>query len=221
MVYLSRIALNAKRVETMRAISSPQVLHGAVERGFAENRQRSLWRIDWVGHTCYLLVLSSEKPNFSHIVEQFGYPDSERQWLTKEYAPLLERLQLGQIWQFRLRANPVRSSSDKKDAESGRGKVFAHITPEQQRQWLLKRASACGFILEEHTFDVVDTQWKKFRKGKDRSHEITLRTATFEGILKISDLEKFKKSLLSGVGRAKAYGCGLLTIARCGGDCDE
>jgi CRISPR system Cascade subunit CasE len=67
---------------------------------------------------------------------------------------------------------------------------------------------------------VVHTQWEKFRKGNGGKGEVTLRTATFEGILTISDLERFRRTLLSGIGRAKAYGCGLLTIVRAEGVCD-
>lgn len=202
----------------MRALTSLQLLHGAVEQSFEGNRQRNLWRIDWLGNTCYLLVLSAERPDFTHIAEQFGYPDSKGE--TKDYDPLLARLQVDQVWGFRLTANPTRSSFKDKGKVSGRGRVFAHVTQEQQRQWLLMRAESYGFTLEENAFDVVHMQWKKFLKGKDGNREVALHTATFEGVLTISDLECFKQTLLSGIGRAKAYGCGLLTIARLGGGCD-
>jgi len=223
-MYLSRIALNTKLRKTMWALASPQVLHSAVESSFPRNRNkeenRVLWRIDNLADVCYLLVLSTEQPDFLHIAQQFGYPHMEPKWETKNYNILLDRLKNGQVWRFRLRANPVRSSFTEKDGKTGRGKVFAHLTQEQQRQWLLSRAQAHGFSLSEDDFDVVHTEWKKFRKQNNK-HEVSLRTADFEGILTISDVELFKRSLLSGIGRAKAYGCGLLTIARCRGDHGE
>jgi CRISPR system Cascade subunit CasE len=212
-VYLSRIALNVKRRETMKALSSPQLLHGAVEQSFDGSRQRNLWRVDWLGEECYLLVLSAGQPDLSRIAGQFGFSQEEKPWETKSYDQLLARLEAGQQWHFRLRANPVRSSA-KEHGESGRGKVFAHVTQQQQKQWLLARADACGFSLREDAFDVVHTQWVKFHKGSDGNREVTLRTATFEGTLAITDAERFKQALTSGIGRAKAYGCGLLTIAR-------
>lgn len=219
-MYLSRIALDVKRREAMLALASPQVLHGAVERSFNGDSQRILWRVDWLGDNCYLLVLSAVPPDFAHIIEQFGDSDSRQRWETKAYDPLLARLQIGQKWRFRLRANPVHNSSAEKDEVSGRGRVYAHVTQEQQRQWLLKHAEICGFQLKEDEFDVVDTQWKKFRKGGAEKMEVTLRMATFEGVLTISNPELFKQTLVSGIGRAKAYGCGLLTIARYGDDAD-
>jgi CRISPR system Cascade subunit CasE len=224
-VYLSRIRLDTKLRKTMLALASPQVLHSAIESSFSrktdEKQKRILWRIDNLKGICYLLVLSAEQPDFSHIVQQFGYQCNEWQWETKNYNILLDRLRTGQVWQFRLRANPVHSSFTEKDKSSGRGKVFAHVTHQQQKQWLLTRAQANGFSLTEDAFDVIHTEWKKFRKSYENNHEITLRIADFEGLLTISDVECFKKSLLSGIGRAKAYGCGLLTIAHCRGEHDE
>lgn len=213
-MYLSRIALNVEQRETMRALASPQLLHGAIEQSLGGERQRNLWRIDWFAGTCYLLLLSSQRPELMHVVKQFGYPDSENSVDTKDYYTLLARLKPGQVWRFRLRANPVRSSSRDKGEAIERGKVHAHVTQEQQKQWLYARAAKCGFELAENGFDIVHTQWLKFSKGHDCSGEVTLRTATFEGVLTITDLERFKQSLLSGIGRAKAYGCGLLTITR-------
>lgn len=220
-MYLSRIALNTKRKETMRAIMLPRLLHGAVEQSFNEKSRRNLWRIDWLCDTCYLLLLSAEQPDYTHIAEQFGYPLSEKRGETKDYSLLLTRLKEGESWMFRLRANPTRSSFKEKHEGSGRGKVFAHVTQEQQKQWLLMRAGGCGFMLNEDAFDVVHSKWEKFPKKTEGNREVTLRIATFEGVLIISDLERFKQTLLSGIGRGKAYGCGLLTIANCGANGDE
>ena len=41
---------------------------------------------------------------------------------------------------------------------------------------------------------------------------MTHRKAQFDGALRITDVELFRKSLLSGMGRGKAYGMGLLTL---------
>lgn len=212
-MYLSRIELDAKLRETMRALSSPQILHGAIEQGFTDKANRKLWRVDWLDDACYLLVLSQEKPDYTHIASQFGYPFQQPPWQTKDYNRLMSRLQRGQQWHFRLRANPTRSSFKEKDKTSGRGKVYAHVTPEQQKQWLLQKAESYGFSLAEDEFNVVNTQRLLFQKGKSRLR-VTINTAVFEGHLTITDLERFRHTLLRGIGRAKAYGCGLLTIAR-------
>ena len=219
-MYLSRLMLDTERRSTMRALASPQVLHAAVERSFIGERQRNLWRVDLLGDKCYLLILSTERPDFFNAEEQFGYQGSEKSWDIKEYDPLLARLQPGQVWRFRLRANPVRSSSKEKDKLSGRGKVFAHVTYEQQKLWLLTRSEECGLSVNVDSFDIVQTEWMKFQKSQNANHNVSIHAVTYEGILTIMDLERFKHSLTSGIGRAKAYGCGLLTIARNGGHND-
>lgn len=94
----------------------------------------------------------------------------------------------------------------------------AHVTQEQQRQWLLERAERNGFLLYKDGFDVVETKWLKFRKGEAKNTEVTLRSAAFEGMLTITDISLFKDALVNGIGRAKAYGCGLMTLARIRGD---
>jgi len=212
-LYLSRIEVNPRRRQTMLALSSPQIMHAALESSFpktADGPKRNLWRVDKLNQSLYVLLQSRQKPDFTHIVEQFGWPAADQTWETKAYDAFLARLQDGQTWRFRLRANPVHSVKEK-DAP-GRGRVLGHITVEQQKQWLSGRATANGFNLDNSAgFDVVQRETKKFtRSGKT----VTLSVAAFEGVLLIENAETFVQSLLSGIGRAKAYGCGLMTLAR-------
>ena len=67
-MYLSRIRLNESQRETIRAFSSPHILHGAIEQAFSGERQRNLWRIDYLNGDYYLLilVLSSLTDNISN-----------------------------------------------------------------------------------------------------------------------------------------------------------
>lgn len=51
-----------------------------------------------------------------------------------------------------------------------------------------------------------------FHKGEG-GRRVTFNSATFEGRLRVTDAEVFTASLLAGFGPAKAYGCGLLTLA--------
>ena len=96
---------------------------------------------------------------------------------------------------------------------SRRGGIHAHVTPEQQKKWLSDRVANCGFSVDADAFDVTHSEWKVFSKAKEGA-KVTLRTASFEGVLTVTDAELFKKALSGGIGRAKAYGCGLITIAR-------
>ena len=49
--------------------------------------------------------------------------------------------------------------------------------------------------------------------AKDR-HPFIIRTLDFEGILEVTNVVDFKAMLFKGIGSAKSFGCGLLSIAR-------
>ena len=74
-MFLSRIELDTKRRSTMKALTSPNILHGAIEQSYSGPRERRLWRLDQLQHHLYLLLLSPNKPDLTNIVNQFGFPD--------------------------------------------------------------------------------------------------------------------------------------------------
>ena len=209
-MYLSRIELDLVNYKTRRALSSPQVLHAAVENCFPdkEEKDRKLWRLDRLQGKVFLLLLSPEKPDFSLFSKQFCSTGVVGE--TKDYKPLLSSIRNDDSLRFRLRANPVHSILTDKGE---RGKVYAHVTTSQKRDWLIEKAHTCGFELNKDLFDVVETDRLRFwRDRKERPVEI--EAVVFEGILKVLDTDMFIKTLSQGLGRAKAYGCGLITIAR-------
>ncbi len=209
-MYLSRITLDPARRSTMKAMASPNLFHGAIEHAFSGPRIRNLWRIDKLGEKTYLLVLSQEKPDFTNVADQFGEEGAKNDWESKPYEPLLSRIKTGDVWQFRLTANPTVSKASAKDK---RGKVLGHITPAHQKNWLIKRAENHGFSLTEESFNVTESRWMRFSKGTDGGKPITLLSVTYEGLLKVTDAELFQDTLTKGLGRGKAYGLGLLTVA--------
>jgi len=215
-MYLSRIALDADRSETMRLMASPHLLHGGVECCFGGERRRNLWRIDFLDGLPYLMILSEVPPDLEALAKKYGRSDLTPPWEVKSYDTLLDRLAEGQQWQFRLRANPVRSIQERGE-ERGRGRLYNHVTREQQKNWLSARAVKSGFAVEDDAFDVVYSQWLKFRKGASGTGEVTILAVTFEGRLTVTNPALFKSALMHGIGRGKAYGCSLMTIARIGG----
>jgi CRISPR system Cascade subunit CasE len=64
--------------------------------------------------------------------------------------------------------------------------------------------------------DVVITSREHLNFTKSATHtgpRVSLVTATYEGRLRVTDVDVLRERLLGGVGPAKAYGCGLLTLA--------
>lgn len=224
-MYLTRFEINTARRGARALLASPHRLHGAVLHAFPggqrepTERGRILWRIDQRGSQALLYVVSPHRPDLTHLVETAGWPATQG-WDTRDYTPLLNRLDAGSQWAFRLAANPV--SSRPKSEESSRSQRFGHVTVEQQTEWLLRRTERNGFTIPAITLDGSDKEpdvavhgrrvWRFPRQGRT----VTLATAVFEGRLEITDAATFRRSLTHGIGSGKGYGCGLLTLAPLG-----
>ncbi|MFJ8754535.1 type I-E CRISPR-associated protein Cas6/Cse3/CasE [Streptomyces sp. NPDC102441] len=193
-----------------------------------------------------LYVVSPDEPDMTHLVEQAGWPAvasrSAPGWESRPYGPFLDRLTTGDRWAFRLTANPVHHIRRKEDEPTKR---TAHITPVHQMGWLLKRQEQCGFrVLEKpddrrllpsgttltgqphhgdrYELTVHDRRALSFDKSRApgtaaaRKAPVSLVTVTFDGRLEVTDPELLRRTLRQGLGKAKAYGCGLLTLAPLG-----
>lgn len=226
-MYLTRFRVNTQRVTARRLLSSPQMLHAAVLASFAEpppqpaDGPRVLWRLDRNSDTeTHLYIVSPDQPDLTHLVEQAGWPTTGR-WKALEYAPFLSRLRAGDQWAFRLTANPVHSIRRTSEEPT---KVTAHITARHQMQWLLDRQEKAGFTIVEkpsehrrmdddvHELIVHNRRQLTFKK-KGNAQPVSLATATFDGKLQVTDPDALRRTLTYGLGRAKAYGCGLMTLA--------
>lgn len=215
---MTRILLNPATRGGRKLLTQPQAMHAAVRACFPpdidEDDTRVLWRVDQVDHMHSLLLVGPERPDPTPIVEQAGW--ATRPGETADYDRLLSQLVTGQDWAFRLVANPVRSLPTE---QGRRGKVVPHVTPSQQLSWLVDKSTGHGFTLLEAedgspSAVVTGREDLRFAKGSGARHLVTLRTARFEGQLRITDVDLMRETLRKGIGRARAYGCGMLTIAR-------
>lgn len=209
---LSRTFLNPQRQGARKLLASPQAMHAAVLAGYPPtvDHGRPLWRLDVTGRQHPVLwVVSSVAPDMTHLEEQAGWPHKSTTESTT-YDGFLSTLAPGQHWAFRLTANPTHRGT-----VNGAKKVLAHVTAEQQSQWLLSRQETIGVrwlsATGERTFTVVERGTKSFRR---QAATVTLGTATFAGTLEVVDPARLKTALTAGIGRGKAYGCGLMTLAR-------
>lgn len=212
-MYMSRIALNPSKRKTMMALANPNLFHGTVEHAFSGPRTRKLWRIDTLHGQRYLLLVSETPPDLTAAVAQFGYDDHPNAALTKDYTPLLNRIESGSQWHFRLVANPTHAVPQRKNGKGVRGKVFPHVSPENQKRWLIEQGTKHGFALTDNDFQIVEDRTFSFRKGKNHRYRISIVAVTYEGGLRITNAEAFRQTLIKGLGREKAFGLGLLTVA--------
>jgi len=182
---------------------------------------RVLWRVDR-GVTTALYILSPLEPDCSQLVAEAGTAGTQAR--TLDYSPFLASLDAGQLWAFRLAANPSYSASR---GPGVRGQRYGHVTVEQQRQWFIDRVPRFGFELMpvdhadgEGTEEAVLVAYRerpvfnRRRPGGEGYDRVTINRTVYEGVLRVTDPEPLRRALIAGIGRSKAYGCGLMTLAR-------
>lgn len=207
---LTRTTLNPQRQGARKLLGSPQAMHAAILSGFPPGAEpgRVLWRLDQgQGRHPVVYVVSAAAPDLAHVDEQAGWP-SRRMAESVSYQPFLDGLASGQQWNFRITVNPTHRVS-----RGGRSQVLGHVTVAQQTGWLFERAEAMGVRFgesEEPTFTLVDREVVKFRR---QAATVTLSRASFMGRLEVVEPDLLRQVLTQGVGRGKAYGCGLMTLA--------
>ena len=222
-MFISKLDLNPNRAGFLKHLASPYRLHAAIEGAFppAERHEteqgRVLWRVDSLpeGRGVRLYVVSPDVPDLESIARQAG-DDERASWETKDYDRFLGRIRVGQRYRFRLKANPVRKVlKDQGRVSNPRvvGTLQGHVTEEHQLRWLLDRAGKHGFCIFEEECGpavcVVGSSREGFMRGNSR---VTLTTALYEGVLEVVDAEAFRYALTFGIGRAKGFGCGLMTV---------
>lgn len=215
-MFVTQFEINGARRDSRKLLSSPQSMHASVQQAFPSQdparsgKGRVLWRLDPSGPRWLLYIVSPTEPDLTHLVEQAGWPERGHGWVTRAYDPFLRTLRVGQHWAFRLAANPTRSGRKNPTSPTQR---FGQVTSEQQQEWLLKRATGAGFTFpdsQDPPVIVHNRSVKRFRRG---SQQVTLTTAVYDGILRIVDVDEMRTTMIAGLGPAKAYGCGLLTLA--------
>jgi len=238
MPYLSRIRINHLRPASRQLLANPHVVHGAVLGGLPDlaDSERPLWRWDADrAQRPHLVVSTQSKPDWTHIAEQYGWPGADGEHaLIRDYTPLLDKLDAGQEYAFRVTVNPVQNlpPADTDNNGKQRSRRAGHRTAGNQWKWFLSRAQGWGFTVPdaavptEHTeenapaaapSDMRITHRQRLAFDK-KGRSVVLTIATFQGRLRITDRDSFTHHLLGGFGPAKAYGCGLLTLAPLPGD---
>ena len=107
-------------------------------------------------------------------------------------------------YRFNVIVNPTRrnSASRKLVAVRGRNEIA---------QWFIERGpKSWGFDVPPKYLQVGKVEVLQFKDKQQRS--VTISQARIQGQLRVTDREKFTQSFTHGIGRARAYGCGLLQI---------
>lgn len=203
-MYLSKV-----HIDWLHA-KNPYELHRALWRLFPDRPddvRGFLFRVEKIekGQGAVILMQSHEKP------EQLA--DSVTLQALRDLQLLI---QPGQRFRFRLRANPTKTIKDmtkgtvlKKGKEYTRTVRVPLIKEDQQQLWLKRKLEGCALI--ESMFMQPETALN-FRKDRENMSG-KIQTVLFDGVIVINDVAAFEKLLELGVGPAKSFGCGMLSLA--------
>lgn len=205
-MYLSRLTLDLRDRKVQRTLQDPYRLHQALLLAFSPDVRggggRVLFRVE--PHEddglVRVLVQSHARPEWASATL------CERLPLARVDAPkeLTLSLGAGQTLRFRLRANPTRRAD---------GKRLPVLGEEQQVAWLRRKLDAAGFELVAARHHDEGMLRGSRRKGED-AQQLTFLSVLYEGMASVVDPARATAAVEAGIGSAKAFGFGLLSLAR-------
>lgn len=180
---------------------NPYDIHKELWRSFSRTgkEQRDfLFRVQWQKHSRFLSVLVQSQSEPQTI--------SDTKCFLKASKQVNFVLEKGQLLRFALCANPVKRLAKDKN----RVPLFGD---DSQLDWLERHFQESAQL---HEAQVVNSHMLYFHKKNSAEgfHRGKILTVTFDGILEVQDSQLFNEILQSGIGPAKSFGCGLLTLAK-------
>lgn len=218
MTVLTRIRLDSASRDLMRAVSDPVELHRKVMAGFGQVSGASarealgvLWRYEFnSARRPTLTVQSNGEGDWAPFDPWAESIDS------KDIDPMLAAIHQGQTLRVLLRANATRKINTKTGADEVRrnGQRVPLRSPEQAQEWLVRHSEAAGFgMVEGRGAPAVDIRSEAPSRGGRGGRAVTIEATRFEGLLTVTDPARLANAVRTGVGPAKAFGCGLLSLA--------
>lgn len=213
-MYLSRLQLNSSNRTVWRTlIDQPYKLHQFVMQGFPDGVKREdaniLYHLEANDQVITLLVQSDISPDWASLDSKLLLPTNPFDLIPNPAIRQIVGLPLesGRVFSFRLRANPTikKVRRDEKGERYNSNRVPL-VHEDKQLAWLEKKAKQSGFCLLEVYSNLEEKQ-------TDYGKRLTLFTVQFTGRLRITDPAAFQAALIKGIGPAKAFGCGLLSLA--------
>jgi CRISPR system Cascade subunit CasE len=200
-----------------------------------------LFRVDPLpGGQAVILVQSAVRPNWDYAFHNAEHLLAAPPQV-KSYDPIFTE---GKSYRFRLAANPTKRLSersseadgqtiDKWQNKGGKGKRVPVPTateieawriknPKKDARifidsklfdWLARRAEPAGFAVQQES-TLIQPGYIYVKKGRDGNGQ-RLRTVRFDGVLRVTNPEALRNTVIRGLGPGKAFGCGLLSTAPC------
>lgn len=192
-MYYTRIIANARHPKFKDDRQNAYLQHRRIESLFPEHKRstaNALFR--WEEPTIF--VQSSIEPQFDLLPQNYS-----RDVQTK-YLDLEQLLKPDQWLEFRLLAD---TSSIEKETRRRKPR-----DPEKLPHWLITRLDGAAkldeyYAIQQGPYLLVNRHEKQWK----------LRPTSFSGYLQVISPEQLTLVITTGLGRSRAYGCGLMQIA--------
>jgi CRISPR system Cascade subunit CasE len=218
-MYLSQLILNPRSRRVQSEVSNPYELHRTVMQAFPDKNNggpgRVLFRLELSPYPesngLNLLVQSEKEPDWYRLGATNGYflniPNNNP--ATKFFDPVFAP---GQRLAFRLRANPTIKCKFEGAKNSKRVGLYKE---DEQLAWLKRKAEQSGFkVLAVNIMpEGKDQAFGTIRHPNQTSRRMEFLAVRFEGVLQVTDRDKFLAALQNGIGSGKGLGFGLLSLA--------
>ena len=229
-MFLSKLTLNIRDRLVRRDLARPYEMHRTLMNSYpfprVEHRCDLLFRVEPArSGPPVMLVQTRDEPG-----EWPGLPDGYVLG-PAESKPLDLRVTASQRLRFRLRANPTKrvAANNQRLGAVMAGKRVGLTTEAEQLRWLLHKGEIGGFKIPGEWVDAkhpetgdpiqlanfrVDTVPEGRSPNGKPDHGGAFLAVRFDGVLVVTDPESFKTTVATGIGSGKAFGFGLLSVAR-------
>lgn len=192
-MYMILIKLDPTHRRTKEELADVYKLHQSIPNMFPGG---AIYRVDGGVSMPSILAVSSKAPDEKYLTSKGWLADDD----PIKYQEYDIKPRAGLTLQFRLTANP-----SKRDRNLN--KRIGLYKYDEQRDWLIKAGLRSGFAI-----DRCDILFQERAVGMKGSGYIDVLRVGYDGTLTVTDDELFHKALMEGIGHAKAWGCGLLTV---------
>lgn len=216
-MYLSLLKLNLRNRRVQAELANRYELHRTLMHALKPIQpegERLLFRLEINENCAEVIIQTQSLPSWTFLTGEEGFTQYlSSQLPNPQIKTLSPRFAVDQQFYYRLQANPTCRKIAYKD-ENGHGKRIGLYKEEEQRQWLIKKGQVGGFVsLDTKLREVGVIQGiQKGKKKEERS--LRIFCIQYDGILQVTDPVIFEKTLCNGIGPAKGFGCGLISLAR-------
>lgn len=242
-MYLSRLILNPRLRSVRSDLADCQAMHRRMMSAFpdkdAETGARAafgvLYRVE-NAHAGEIVVLvqSVGEPDWSRLPPGYllGTRGPADNPACKRVADYYGTIEAGSVLLFRLRANATRKIDTRSDPDGRRrnGRRVELRDEAARIEWLRRKGVQGGFELLSVRAAPAVPNVRSVAEEKLVGHRpvqpaagqagdaarLTFGAVLFDGTLKVMDADLFRRTIETGVGPGKAYGLGLLSVARAG-----